>query len=94
MFCSKCGKKLPDGVAFCPNCGTSVSIVDQDTKDTAEKLIDEKYSNQWVLMGAFGLFLGLFVANFSLGLGILIALAGVAGIIHGYGTSVRKWPFG
>lgn len=24
MFCSKCGTKLPDGVKFCPNCGSPV----------------------------------------------------------------------
>ncbi|MDE6597407.1 MAG: zinc-ribbon domain-containing protein [Clostridia bacterium] len=24
MFCGKCGNQLPDGVAFCPNCGAKV----------------------------------------------------------------------
>ncbi len=25
MFCSKCGKQLPEGVAYCPYCGMSTS---------------------------------------------------------------------
>lgn len=24
MFCSKCGKEIPSGAAFCPDCGNSV----------------------------------------------------------------------
>ena len=23
MFCTKCGKQLEEGTAFCPNCGTA-----------------------------------------------------------------------
>lgn len=25
MYCSKCGKELPEGAQFCPNCGNSIS---------------------------------------------------------------------
>ena len=24
MFCSKCGSQIPEGAAFCPNCGQTV----------------------------------------------------------------------
>lgn len=26
MFCKNCGQQIPDGVAFCPNCGTAVAV--------------------------------------------------------------------
>ena len=25
MFCEKCGSKIPDGSAFCPNCGSKAA---------------------------------------------------------------------
>ena len=25
MFCSNCGKQIPDGSAFCPECGTKLT---------------------------------------------------------------------
>ncbi len=28
MFCKNCGKSLPDGVKFCPGCGTPVTVAD------------------------------------------------------------------
>ena len=28
MFCTKCGKKLPDGVKFCPECGSAIVVSD------------------------------------------------------------------
>ena len=30
MFCEQCGKKLPDGARFCPNCGTPVPQDDEN----------------------------------------------------------------
>lgn len=32
MFCSNCGKEVPDGSAFCPHCGKSYAQVDTSTK--------------------------------------------------------------
>ena len=32
MFCEQCGKKLPDGARFCPNCGTPCSEDDDGIK--------------------------------------------------------------
>ena len=26
MFCNNCGTQLEEGAAFCPNCGSSVSV--------------------------------------------------------------------
>ena len=36
MYCQKCGKELEDNVAFCENCGTSVS----NTENVPKKRID------------------------------------------------------
>ena len=30
MFCSNCGKELPDNAAFCPECGAAQKIVPQE----------------------------------------------------------------
>lgn len=35
MFCSKCGKEVPDGSAFCPNCGENLGIVSAINQHTA-----------------------------------------------------------
>jgi len=34
-YCSKCGKGLQEGDAFCPSCGSAISIVDSPDKDRA-----------------------------------------------------------
>lgn len=36
MFCSKCGKELPDEAKFCPACGATTD----DTQQTAEKTVE------------------------------------------------------
>ena len=33
MFCSKCGKQLPDDVKFCFNCGAPVSVPESEVKN-------------------------------------------------------------
>lgn len=36
MICSKCGKQIPDGIRFCPNCGNPVaSAEDAKTQETS-----------------------------------------------------------
>ena len=36
MFCTKCGKQLPDSAVFCPSCGTAVRKVSPGTPAAAE----------------------------------------------------------
>ncbi|MBP3370060.1 MAG: zinc-ribbon domain-containing protein [Clostridia bacterium] len=33
MFCSKCGKQLPDDIKFCFNCGASISVPESEVKN-------------------------------------------------------------
>ncbi len=35
MFCSECGKMLPEGSFVCPNCGTVVSVTGAAAEVTA-----------------------------------------------------------
>ena len=37
MFCEKCGKKLEDGVKFCPSCGNQVEIPENQTDTVHEQ---------------------------------------------------------
>ncbi len=39
MFCAKCGSQVPDGTAFCPNCGAPVGArpVMQNAQNTAQQ---------------------------------------------------------
>lgn len=37
MFCEKCGKKLEDGVKFCPSCGNRVEITENQTDTVHEQ---------------------------------------------------------
>lgn len=75
-FCSKCGKELPEGSAFCPSCGTSVTAVPTTKprpKRTAELLLG-------ILGGIFGL-LGAGFALFVGGLGGVFGMAGAKQIV-------------
>lgn len=33
MFCTKCGKQLEEGTAFCPNCGTAQNGAESPAPD-------------------------------------------------------------
>ena len=35
MFCTKCGKQLEEGTAFCPNCGTAQNSAEIPAPDIA-----------------------------------------------------------
>ena len=37
MFCEKCGKKLENGVKFCPSCGNRVEIPENQTDTVYEQ---------------------------------------------------------
>ena len=44
MFCSKCGKQLPDDAKFCFNCGAQIKAPEEETKIEAEvhtPIVDE-----------------------------------------------------
>ena len=35
MFCSKCGKEISEGAAFCPNCGNQIGLTNHVTQTSA-----------------------------------------------------------
>lgn len=41
-FCGSCGTKVEDGVKFCPSCGASVGVQEQQKQDTAQTDIKKK----------------------------------------------------
>ena len=46
MFCGKCGKQLPDGVAFCPNCGAKVIKEAESEAAAADAVVNAPQSVQ------------------------------------------------
>ncbi len=42
MYCTHCGKKIPDGVSFCPYCGQPTGLTPADTNER-EELRDDAY---------------------------------------------------
>lgn len=52
MFCSKCGKEVPDGAAFCPSCGTSTNGA-TPSKEAMKEAVKEAASAA-ALDGVFG----------------------------------------
>ena len=53
MFCAKCGKEIPDGHNFCPNCGAQVAVraAMQNVQQTANNAVN---AGQQVQGGAAG----------------------------------------
>lgn len=46
MFCSNCGKQIEDGAAFCPFCGTKLSVTGQDTYSAGQPYKQDDYTHQ------------------------------------------------
>ena len=46
MFCSSCGKQVPDGQAFCQNCGARLAEVNQPTVPVPQPQMDEATTQQ------------------------------------------------
>lgn len=46
MFCEKCGKKLENGVKFCPSCGNRVEIPENQTDTVYEQPEKSKKSRK------------------------------------------------
>lgn len=38
MFCTKCGKEIPDDSRFCKHCGSKVKVIADDSKESADEL--------------------------------------------------------
>ncbi len=62
MFCSKCGKEMAEGMAFCPSCGNPVNSVNQaaagspnvaDSVPAKKEISAEEKTKKLVACGAF-----------------------------------------
>ena len=74
MFCSKCGKDMPNGATFCDNCGNSLQGEQkqpvQNTTNTYNKEVAEPKLN---IMAIVGFILGC--------VSLLINFAGIVGMV-------------
>lgn len=85
MFCNHCGTQVPDGTAFCPNCGANFPVSNQPINPVPpvpQPYIPQPFVPQQVVEPAKGL------ASASLTMGILSffifpILTGFLGILFG-----------
>lgn len=42
MFCSKCGKEIPDGSKFCPYCGAKLSLAGEPEESQVQSVLSEE----------------------------------------------------
>ena len=42
MFCNQCGMEVPEGGAFCPNCGNKMDNVVQTSEDAGTVIGNER----------------------------------------------------
>jgi len=48
-YCKKCGKKLPEGASFCPNCGASIEAETGLHETAAERIGHDRFLQQhWI----------------------------------------------
>ena len=63
MFCPKCGKELPDGSKFCPECGASTT----GAETVKTEVVTDSNQRSAIAGGLLGIFLGVYgVHNFYL----------------------------
>ena len=96
VFCSRCGKPLPEGAAFCASCGSVISAgataaagTPAGSTGAAAVLVPASagapalYAGFWRRLGAFlidGIIIGIVMTPF--GLGLWGTIAGIAQVSH------------
>ena len=105
MFCTNCGTQIPDGSAFCPNCGKNLSekkevaVRSEETTNTQTSTQTQTTPTKSRLAaGLLGIFLGIFgIHNFYLGYtkkAIIQVLLGTVGFIVLIGPVISGiWGF-
>ena len=76
MFCTKCGKQVPDDAQFCPNCRTQLRSSDPANMPM---LLTSNYSPGHKIDKVLGLVYGITVRSRGLGGNILAGLRTIAG---------------
>jgi TM2 domain-containing membrane protein YozV len=68
MFCPKCGKEVPEGSAYCPNCGAAMNGSAEATPSDVSNASSAAVEKSALAAGLLGIFLGVYgVHNFYLG---------------------------
>lgn len=104
MFCEKCGIQLPDGTAFCTNCGAST--INNNPKANMERMPDTEIQLRvkptfkfgymvlpsLIIYGIIILIMGLIFCMISVGVGLVIMLICfvILGIVLGIKTAINK----
>jgi uncharacterized membrane protein YvbJ len=70
MFCENCGRKIEEGIKFCPGCGTQVGAAGVSTNQEKAANIIQPQPKDFSLKGKYGWVLMLC----ALGLGFLIGI--------------------
>lgn len=61
MFCTKCGKELPDGTGFCPSCGAQLNNAESSNEINKQAFNVKETHNILAIIGAVLTVLGLFL---------------------------------
>jgi uncharacterized protein YbjQ (UPF0145 family) len=76
MICSNCGKQMPDGSAFCANCGNDLRKV---TSSQGMMLLTSNYASGYKIDRVLGLVYGITVRSRGIGGNIIAGLRTIAG---------------
>ncbi len=107
VFCSRCGKPLPEGAAFCASCGSVISAGATAAAGTpagstgaaavlapASTGAPALYAGFWRRLGAFlidGIIIGIVMTPF--GLGLWGTIAGIVQVSHDSPEALAANPF-
>ncbi len=65
MYCTKCGKELPEGAEFCPNCGATVGAEIGLRGTAAEKIVHDSVLQQHWIRRIIALVIDFIIVGFA-----------------------------
>jgi hypothetical protein len=98
MFCQNCGKKNPNGAAFCNYCGANLTKKSSPTiarniqlKENEIRLLQKKFNDEASHREAVILAIGGFLAIVIFGYASTISAGAGIGVIVGLGALYQAW---